>query len=328
MNREKIEQIKTYLVEKRLAILIAYLLLSAVTVILITTVDIRLSWLLIILLPAMSLNIYIYQDQLISNENWKDRVELISLSFFIASLLIIFIMLFLSITVLFGLIIPFYLIIQHWYFYKEIKIPMVTNKDKIIFVYGAITTFITILVLFIIPIYIANDGTNPRAFFSGNYDVVDSYPLYYDTGETDREHVIAQSWFPNSEGNFVNDFINVIWSNKNVNGARGNLIFNNVPKNNLTEIIRSNNVVGYKQGGYFMPLDAYKGDVARILLYMYVTYKDDGLPLEYINLDLLKSWSRLDPVDKKERDRNDLIKQTYGYNNKFVSTPWLIVFVV
>lgn len=328
MNKEKTEQIKTYLIEKRLVILIASILLGAIAALQIITVDVRLSWLLIILLPLISLNIYIYQEQLIINEDWKDRIELISLCLITASLLVIFIIIFVSITALLGLIIPVYLTIQHWYFYRTIKMPAITSKDKIILIYGSITAAMIIFVLIIIPLYIANDGKNPRNSFSVNYSAVDSYPLYYDTGELDREHVIAQSWFPSSEGNFVHDFINVIWSNKNVNGARGNLIFNNVPKNSFTEIIRSNNVVGYKQGGYFMPLDEYKGDVARILLYMYVIYKDNGLPLEYINLDLLKSWSRLDPVDKKERDRNDLIKQTYHYNNKFVSWPWLIVFVV
>ena len=38
-----------------------------------------------------------------------------------------------------------------------------------------------------------------------------------------------------------------------------------------------------------MPKDEYKGDVARIVLYMYVTYKDDGLGLDKINVNLMKN---------------------------------------
>src|SRR5690554_3067538 len=103
MNKEKTEQIKTYLIEKRLVILIASILLGATAAIQIITVDIRLSWLLIILLPLISLNIYIYQDQLIINEDWKDRIELISLCLITASLLVILIIIFVSITALLGL---------------------------------------------------------------------------------------------------------------------------------------------------------------------------------------------------------------------------------
>ena len=59
-------------------------------------------------------------------------------------------------------------------------------------------------------------------------------------------------------------------------------------------------LVGYKNNDYFMPLYSYKGDVARIILYMYVTYRDDdNFPTDKINIDLMKAWSRLDPVDQK-----------------------------
>jgi len=87
-------------------------------------------------------------------------------------------------------------------------------------------------------------------------------------------------------------------------------------------------LVGYSNDKYFMPTDEFKGDVARIVLYMYVTYKDDGLRTNQIDIGLMKNWSKQDPVDTREKERNNQIKAIYGYSNKFVDSPRLVRFVV
>jgi endonuclease I len=203
----------------------------------------------------------------------------------------------------------------------------VENRVKRIIATCSSTIFIISFCSFTIPSYYANNHKNPKNEFSKSYLAVQSYSLYSSIGEIDTEHVIAQSWFKNDK-NYVNDYVNVIKANKYANNSRGNLMFCDVSPTNNNAIIDNNVIVGYKNSNCFMPKEEYKGDIARILLYMYVTYKDDGFPTDKINVNLIKKWSKLDPVDKIEKERNNEIYNKYQYNNKLVSNPWLIDFIV
>jgi endonuclease I len=89
-------------------------------------------------------------------------------------------------------------------------------------------------------------------------------------------------------------------------------------------------------GGGYYPGDDHKGDVARILFYMAITYDfliltDDGLEDESNHytlagakmgkLSLLLEWHREDPVDDFEKQRNDVIFQAQGNRNPFIDQP-------
>lgn len=89
-------------------------------------------------------------------------------------------------------------------------------------------------------------------------------------------------------------------------------------------------------GGGYYPGDEHKGDVARILFYMAVTYDfliltDEGLEDESNHytmegakmgkLSLLLEWHREDPVDDFERQRNEVIYQAQGNRNPFIDQP-------
>ncbi len=89
-------------------------------------------------------------------------------------------------------------------------------------------------------------------------------------------------------------------------------------------------------GGGFYPGDDHKGDVARILFYMAVTYDfliltDEGLEDESNHytlagakmgkLSLLLEWHREDPVDDFERQRNEVIFDAQGNRNPFIDQP-------
>jgi len=311
---------------KKVVLIISSILIFLQTVLILTN-DITWFWLTIITLPLLTLDLYLFESEVAENEHLK------SLSQYISLIVTLMVLLFVLINALFvtplwwyGMSMPLYLLGQHIYFYNLFDMPIIDLRHKTILVYSTITVFVLMILFYFIPSFIANDSSNPDIILTNSYNAVASYQIYFDEGDRDREHVIARSWY--SENHFVNDYINVIWSNRAANNARGNLKFNNVHKNNTTAIKSGDDIIGYKHNDHFMPLDQYKGDVARIVLYMYVTYKDDGLPLEYINIALMKSWARLDPVDQKEVERNNLIKQTYKYSNKFVDMPWLIGFIV
>ncbi|OZG70688.1 endonuclease I [Hahella sp. CCB-MM4] len=69
--------------------------------------------------------------------------------------------------------------------------------------------------------------------------------------------------------------------------------------------------------GVIDPPDDVKGDIARSLLYMHVTY---DLPL-YGDLNQLKRWNRIDPPSPAEIERNNQIREIQGNDNPFIVNP-------
>lgn len=92
-----------------------------------------------------------------------------------------------------------------------------------------------------------------------------------------------------------------------------------------------------EEGGFY-PGDKHKGDVARIILYMFVMYEhliltdDIGSLLnesDYYSpagtrmgeLNLLLKWHKEDPVDAFEKQRNQVIYEIQGNRNPFIDKP-------
>ncbi|MDY0276715.1 MAG: endonuclease [Acholeplasma sp.] len=289
--------------------------------------DNRWWWILVIIIPLSYALLHLYKTEInypsVKSEtikyalNWSTFFMLIFvllLAIFVTAwwwfgLLIVISML--------GMIGSFGLDLEYHYISKQ-------NQKKILIMVSSV--FLMLTLLFFIPSLVANFNQNPKDSFSSQWHPVTSYSIY-GSGQTNTEHVIARSWYTTDQ-NYVNDYVNIIWSLQQANSARANLKFGRVLKVEKNKIYYDGELIGYKNDDYFMPIDEYKGDVARILLYMYVTYKDDGLNRKYINVGLMKTWSKSDPVDEREKLRNETIEQMYGYKNRFVSTPWLIGFIV
>lgn len=86
------------------------------------------------------------------------------------------------------------------------------------------------------------------------------------------------------------------------------------------------------------PDDHYKGDIARILMYVYVHYINMGVTNDYTGplkltdvfnsnyslsevQQLMVKWNELDPVDETEKLRNDTVETIQGNRNPFVDHP-------
>lgn len=123
----------------------------------------------------------------------------------------------------------------------------------------------------------------------------------------DTEHVLAKN---GDSAGYYNDLHNLYLANKTINQQRGNKIIGN-------------------KTGQFEPADAYKGNVARVLLYMYVTYPEVRKS-HMIDIELMKQWNLLDPPDAGEKRRNDAI-DSYGTGengrNIFIDHYWIAIFV-
>lgn len=89
-------------------------------------------------------------------------------------------------------------------------------------------------------------------------------------------------------------------------------------------------------GGYFYPGDEWKGDVARMMMYMYVRYQSQCLPIVVGSgsasynedmPDIFLEWNAEDPVSEYEMNRNDVLNDMQGNRNPFIDNPYLATII-
>ncbi len=172
-------------------------------------------------------------------------------------------------------------------------------------------------------------------------------------GTWNREHVWCQSlsngiWGQSGGGS---DLHHIRPVETRLNSTRGNNLYGVVSNREGNKVYYrdgSGNIVahgGYNSGGKFEPLDKVKGDVARIVMYVYTHYNrasnvygttDCGNDeyfgtLKFTNIvsassesaaiGLLLEWSRQDPVDAIETRRNEAVYAIQGNRNPFIDHP-------
>lgn len=191
---------------------------------------------------------------------------------------------------------------------------------------------------------VANGGNQ-----CGNYSVEgDCY---------NREHTTPQSWF-GSAAPMVTDIQLILPSDGYVNGRKSNYPYGNVTNATYTSIDNQSKLgtgpslnFGYS-GTVFMPFSAWKGDVARIALYVATRYEDQIIndnwyskssadaailsPTDENNASMRRlqiyddwfirtmfQWMQDDPVSQKEIDRNNAVYYQSGQHNRnpFVDHP-------
>lgn len=162
-----------------------------------------------------------------------------------------------------------------------------------------------------------------------------------------REHSMPKSWFNEQQPAYF-DLGHIVPTDGYVNNQRSNYAFGECA--NGTRLVNGNKVGKGKLGastfpGYtisasvFEPDDEYKGDFARMYMYMRVRYKDMDMTngeggimfndndvnfgLTYYSVDLLMKWHRQDPVSKKEVDRNNGMESVQNNRNPFIDYPIL-----
>jgi len=188
----------------------------------------------------------------------------------------------------------------------------------------------------ILDMYSENpSGTDPYNYTHGNSQCGNQ------SSEGDcynREHLIPQSSF-NSAYPMQSDIHHVIPSDGRVNNFRGSLVFGNVNTPNWTSSngsIRGSSAMSGYSGVVFEPIDEFKGDIARALLYFAVRYEDTVDGYTSFNMfdgsndavffpwaiEVLLDWhNTVDPVDQRERDRNDAAYDFQNNANPFVDHP-------
>lgn len=167
------------------------------------------------------------------------------------------------------------------------------------------------------------------------------------SGGWNREHVwpksLSNGLWKNVSGGDTGagaDLHHIRPAEKDLNNDRGNLLYGEVSNGTPRYTSVSNVLGGHSSGNSFEPLDNVKGDVARIIMYVYTHYNNasavggtvqgtvttGNLPITNIisasnanaAWDLLLKWNRDDPVDDIERARNEAVYNIQHNRNPFI----------
>ena len=106
-----------------------------------------------------------------------------------------------------------------------------------------------------------------------------------------------------------------------VNSLRGSEYFGDVEDGRNLDFLPA--VYGTDAAGnvVFQPWRERQGDVARVIFYFSVRW---GKAIADAEEQTLRGWMVDDPVDRRERARNDLIERIQGNRNPFVDCPRLV----
>ena len=156
------------------------------------------------------------------------------------------------------------------------------------------------------------------------------------------EHSVAKSWWGGNKNNAYCDIHHLNPSDQNANSRKSNY-----PLGELTSVSWDNgvtfvgkaNIDGSSMNAY-EPCDEYKGDFARVFMYMFTCYQDLTWEYTWMNyekntyptlkpwaVELLLKWHKQDPVSDKEVNRNNAVYAVQGNRNPFVDYPQLADYV-
>jgi endonuclease I len=198
--------------------------------------------------------------------------------------------------------------------------------------------------------YYENDGslldmytenpTGPECEFTYGVNQDDGTGGTAECQKYNREHLVPQSVF-GSATPMYSDAHFVVPSDKYVNAQRGDLPFGrvNVATNTYTNgSKRGLNLNSGYSAGYsstvFEPIDEFKGDIARMLLYFATRYENlvatwnfpmfnntSNQVFTSNAINILLTWNNQDPVSQREIVRNDAIYARQNNRNPFIDHP-------
>ena len=148
-------------------------------------------------------------------------------------------------------------------------------------------------------------------------------------GLWNREHVypksLANPSMTTDDPGTGTDVHNLRSADSQMNSSRSNR-----PFENATASVEST----ITENGNWFPGDEWKGDVARVIMYMYLRYPNECLATDvavsstdFAPLgdmpDVFLTWNEEDPVSVFEQNRNEIIYRYQGNRNPFIDNPHL-----
>lgn len=173
-----------------------------------------------------------------------------------------------------------------------------------------------------------------------------SYEIFYFTSTTSApsgmniEHSFPKSWWGGSKNQAYCDLFNLMPCETSINSKKSNYAMGKVTSGGSGNGCTT---VGRDDAGrqVWEPADEWKGDFARNYFYMVTAYSNltwtsNGLDMLENNdwptlqtwaYKLLLEWSRQDPVDNIEKERNEAVYGIQGNRNPFVDYPNLAEYI-
>lgn len=150
-------------------------------------------------------------------------------------------------------------------------------------------------------------------------------------GLWNREHVFPKSL---ASPNLVTNFPG---AGTDVHNLRACDYSTNASRSNKKYDAGNGNSSSNNQGNWY-PGDEWKGDVARIIMYMYLRYPNQceptnvGIGTQLFSPngdmpDLFLNWNFSDPVSEFEETRNNSIANVQGNRNPFIDNPYLATLI-
>ena len=170
------------------------------------------------------------------------------------------------------------------------------------------------------------NGNNMVLFYSR--DSITKRGSGGNTTDWNREHVWPQSlsndhWGKTEAGT---DILHIRPTWYTTNNTRGNIVYGDAGKRSAQKY--EGMTYAYIYGNRFEPIDSVKGDVARILMYVWTAYNDyyhdTGLVVTKAieSYDTLLKWHTMDAPDALEASRNNFSENSIQRNrNPFVDHP-------
>ena len=177
-------------------------------------------------------------------------------------------------------------------------------------------------------------------------DVVRYFPSSGSHSEMHIEHSVPKSWWGETgsgNSNFVYeasfDLHHLVPSDASANTSKSNFVLGVVETpsfdNGVSKVGKA--MVDGVSRSVFEPHDDYKGDFARMYMYVFTCYQDytwtsNGVymlnnnqfpTLNTYSKNLLMQWHRQDPVSEKERNRNEAVFSAQKNRNPFIDFPHL-----
>lgn len=152
------------------------------------------------------------------------------------------------------------------------------------------------------------------------------------TCEYNREHTFARSNANPSMGSVNNNSTGISADPHNLRPSDQQLNNNRGSKKFAAGSGNAGNVAN----GNWYPGDEWKGDVARMMMYMYTRYGDRCLPslngagatqTDNDMLQIYLQWNVEDPVSDFEDQRNPYLETVYGNRNPFIDNPYLATLI-
>ncbi len=186
----------------------------------------------------------------------------------------------------------------------------------------------------IVDMYSENPNSDDPYTFKTTKDMCGNYQQEADC--FNREHIFPQSAFKKKHP-MRSDFFHIYPTDGYVNNRRGHLSFGEVSQaswesENGSKI--GSNIFEREGNKVFEPIDEFKGDIARALLYFATRYQDQVPRFEHEWLDgsrdqvyrscfirLLLKWHNQDPVSVHEQKRNDAGYKFQGNRNPYIDHP-------